>query len=238
MKRSLHYCRVLNRFKPWPLSTAAPSNVAAAPTSTCIAANFTVRLQSTSSTSIHTSTSAPPEALEPNPNPGIQSVKEMGLDFLQSSTLDIQKRTQQRLLLEDEDTGPTDVQLEEAARLRDYVEEAVYTYTATKGKSTFCILDEPVHIVDVEITEDLRQARIYWSLPFSVLLMDNVPRTIREKAVKKMQGILEAKGGPIQGMVHRKMKMYFRPPILRWVPAEGEMLRRHLKEIHDSDGRL
>lgn len=207
--RALH-SRVLNRFKSWPLSTSAST------------------ADSVSSNS--------PIPVKANPNPGIQSVKQMGLAILQSSTLDIQKRTRQRLFLEDEDTGPTDAQLQEATRLRDYVEDAVYTYTAKK--STFCILNEPIQIVDVEITEDLRQARIFWSLPYSVLLMDNVPRSIREKATQKMQGILETRGGPIQGIVHRKMKMYYRPPILRWVPAEGEMLRRHLKEILESDGML
>jgi hypothetical protein len=54
---------------------------------------------------------------------------------------------------------------------------------------------------------------------------------IRLKVAKRMQIILENKGGVLQGLVHRKMRRYFRPPKIRFVMAEGEMLRSVLKDL-------
>ncbi len=167
---------------------------------------------------------------KPLPNPGLQSVKQQGIKILQALSTDIQSKTKRRLLLSDEDTGPTAEQLREASRLKILTEDALEQYTSRKG-GLFCIMNEQIAIIDVEVTEDLRQARVYWSLPYSVLLMGGVKREARAKAVKRMQRILEERGGVLQGLVHIKLRNYFRPPKIRFVPAEGEMLRKFLRDL-------
>ena len=183
-------------------------------------------------------------------NLALQSIKEQGLKILKSTTIQIQSKTQRRLLLSHEDTGPTPDQLREAHRLKLLVEDAIEEYTSRKG-DMFCSGPggEPIAIIDVEVTQDLRQARVFWSLPFSLLLMDvdrirsgsgsgsgsrgmfRDGQEMRMQAAKRMQMILEEKGGVLQGLVHRKLRRYFRPPKIRFVMAEGEMLRTVLKEI-------
>lgn len=165
-------------------------------------------------------------------NPGLESIKQEGVHILTSLTNDVQSKTKRRLLLKDEDTGPTPTQLKEATRLKHLVEEALITYTSKKGGiSPFCIMGEPIALIDVEITQDLRNARVYWTLPYGVLLMNTLNRDMREQAVKRMQRILDEKGGVIQGIVSTKMRHYFRPPKLKFVPAEGEMLRSTLQDM-------
>jgi ribosome-binding factor A len=156
-------------------------------------------------------------------------VKEQGIKILESLAADIQSKTKRRLLLVDEDTGPTSAQLREASRLKILTENAIEQYTSHKG-GLFCIMNEPIAIIDVEITEDLRHARVYWSLPYGVLLM-NTKREVRAKAVKRMQMILDERGRVLQGLVHAKLRSYYRPPKIRFVPAEGEMLRSVLTEL-------
>lgn len=177
-------------------------------------------------------------------NPGLKSVKDQGISVLKSLTSEIQGKTKtRRLLISQEDIGPTPEQLQEATRLRGLVEDALEEYTSKRG-GLFCMNTEfgaePIAIVDVEITEDLRAARVYWSLPFSILIMDITRGSrarggsgmeMRRKAALRMQKILEERGGVIQGIVHQKMRRYFRPPTLRFVMAEGEMLRNFLKEL-------
>jgi ribosome-binding factor A len=185
--------------------------------------------ESTASLSSTTTTTTSIKRYKPPNNPGLHSVKEQGIKILQSLTADIQSKTKRRLLLVDEDTGPTSTQLREAVRLKSLTEDALEQYTSHKG-SLFCIMNEPIAIIDVEITEDLRQARVYWSLPYGVLLMDT-KREARVKAVKRMQIILEERGGVLQGLVHAKLRSYYRPPKIRFVPAEGEMIRSVLKDL-------
>lgn len=191
-----------------------------------ISSNTPIILKNIQSSFLSTAASASHQTPK---NPGLASVKEQGLTVLQSTTADIISKTKRRLLLSDEDTGPTANQLREAARLKILVEDAVEKYTSHKG-GLFCMMNEPIAIIDVEITEDLRQARVYWTLPYSVLLMD-VSSDVRARAIKRMQTILEERGGVLQGIVHQKLRSYYRAPKIRFVTAEGEMLRSVLKEL-------
>ncbi len=165
-----------------------------------------------------------------NENVALQSVIRQGLESLQSATSEIQSKAKRRLFITDEDTGPSIEQIQESIRLQHLVEDAVEAYTLKRG-SMFCIMDEPISIIDVEVSEDLRHARVYWSLPFSFLIKDGIPAELRKKVMDKMQKILETRGGPIQGMVHQKLRHYYRPPTIRWVQAETEMLRKVMKDL-------
>jgi hypothetical protein len=170
------------------------------------------------------------ENSKPIPNPGLHSVIDEGLTILKSISSDIQSKTKRRLLLSDEDTGPSPEQLRESVRIKQFMEDAIEIFTSRKG-NLFCVMKEPIIIVDVEITQDLRQARVFWSLPYGVLLMDGISAETRMRAAERMQRVLDERGGVLQGLVHQKMRGYFRPPKIRFVMAEGEMLRRYLKEL-------
>jgi len=165
-------------------------------------------------------------------NKGLESVKEQGQSILESIVSDIQSKTKRHLLIEDEDNGPTIYQLKEAAKLKRLVEDAVDNYMSKHG-DVFCILKEPIAIVDVEVTEDLRQARVFWSLPYSIFLMGDkaMDSRMRQELGVRMQRILDERGGALQGFVHTRLRSYFRPPKIRFVRAEDEMIRRTLREM-------
>ncbi len=183
-------------------------------------------------------TTSPPTSIEsqlsrrPRLNKKLESIKEQGQRILEATILDIQSKTDRHLLVEDEDNGPTVNQLKEATRLKQLMEDAIEEYTSKRG-NLFCIMSEPIVVIDCEVTEDLRQARVFWSLPFAVLMMGDgkINQATREKIVKRMQRILDERGGVLQGLVHNKLRSYFRPPRIRFVPAEGEMLRRTLLDF-------
>mmetsp|Transcript_754 Transcript_754/g.836 ORF Transcript_754/g.836 Transcript_754/m.836 type:complete len:228 (-) Transcript_754:239-922(-) len=166
----------------------------------------------------------------PRRNLGLASVKEQGLQVLIGTASDIESKTKRRLLVEDEQTGPSVTQIREANRLREIVDDAIEQYTSKKG-AMFCVQGEPIAIIDAEISPDLKQARVFWSLPYGFLLTDRLSSRMREQTIARMQHILEERGGVLQGIVHNKMRSYNRPPRIRFVPAEGELLRNVLKDL-------
>ena len=168
----------------------------------------------------------------PRYNRGLESIKEQGETMIEATLKDIQSKTKQHLLIEDEDHGPTVYQIKEALKLRGLMEEALENAMSRHG-NIFCIMNEPIAIIDVEITEDLRQARVFWSLPYALLMMGDhkINRETREELARRMQAILDERGGILYGYVHSRLRSYFRPPKIRFVKAEGEMLRQSLQEI-------
>ena len=56
------------------------------------------------------------------------------------------------------------------------------------------------------------------SLPLS-LDLHKIPQSKLEQLVRKMQKILDDKGGKIQGLVHTRLRAYY-PPRIIWVAAE------------------
>lgn len=143
---------------------------------------------------------------------------------------DIQMKTKRRLLVEDEQNGPSVTQIREANRVRQIVDDAIEQYSSKKG-TMFCIQGEPIAVIDAEISPDLKQARVFWSLPYGFLLADHLSERMRKQTIARMQNILETRGGVLQGIVHNRMRSYNRPPRIRFVPAEGELLRNVLKDL-------
>lgn len=62
------------------------------------------------------------------------------------------------------------------------------------------------------------QAKAYWCLPHS-LDLNTIPQPKLEQIVKKMQQILDERGGKIQAIVHTRLRAYY-PPKIFWVAAE------------------
>jgi len=161
-------------------------------------------------------------------NENLDFVKEQGLQVLDHLTKDVSSKTKQRLLIEDMDAGPTSYQLREAGRIKLFVQEAIDQYTSRFGKQ-FCIDDEPIVIIDAEISHDLRQARVFWCIPFSILISPNLSIKLLENITIKMQTILNDHGGILQGMVHSRMRTYHHHASLKFVPAESSFLRETLQ---------
>ena len=163
----------------------------------------------------------------PRKNYVLESVKEQGLGVLDAITKDVKMKTKQTLYLNDENMGPTITQIQEAGRIHDLMEDVLEEFVS-KRSNIFCVGGDLIEIIDVEVSEDIKNARVFWSLPMNVLLMENVNEDKRKKLAQRMQYILDERGGVLQGMLHNYLRMYRRPPRIRWVQAEGELLRKYI----------
>lgn len=73
-------------------------------------------------------------------------------------------------------------------------------------------------MLGVEVSPDLKIAKVYWCLPYS-LDIRKLPHETLEQLVRMMQQMLDEKGGKIQALVHSRLRAYY-PPRLQWVAAE------------------
>ena len=139
---------------------------------------------------------------------------------LHNQTQDLISRTREPLVFhnnDEEDVRPQTIpQKQEAARLESTIEEALAVYASKHD--TFSIRGDCIEILGVEVSPDLKIARVYWCLPYS-LDIRKLPHEKLEEVVKRMQNILDEKGGKIQALVHTRLRAYY-PPKLQWVAAE------------------
>jgi ribosome-binding factor A len=155
-------------------------------------------------------------------NIGLEAIKSAGMAQLHNQTQDIISRTRQPLfedvdLLDDDGNKRKSVaQIQEAARIECAIEEALVEYSSRYD--TFNIKGQVIDVLGVEVSPDLRQARVYWGLP-RVLDLEQLSSSRLEQVVRMMQKILDERGGKIQGIVHSRLRAYY-PPKLKWVAAE------------------
>ncbi|KAL7542842.1 hypothetical protein ACHAXR_012151 [Thalassiosira sp. AJA248-18] len=157
----------------------------------------------------------------PTRNIRLEAIKSAGVTQLHNQTLDLISRTRQPLFEEDllDAYGQKRLsiaQIQEANRLESVLIEALAAY-ATKH-TTFSIRGQCIDVLGVEVSPDLKNARVYWCLPHS-LDLNTLPHNKLEQLVKRMQQILDERGGKIQALVHTRLRAYY-PPKLKWVPAE------------------
>ncbi|KAK1747782.1 hypothetical protein QTG54_001745 [Skeletonema marinoi] len=158
----------------------------------------------------------------PHINVRLEAIKSAGMTQLHNQTQDIISRTKQPLF---EDADLVDIygnkkqsiaQIQEAARIESAVHDALATYASRYN--TFNVKGQVIDVLGVEISPDLKQARVYWCLP-RVLDLKGLPSSKLEEVVRRMQKILDERGGKIQGIVHSRLRAYY-PPKLKWVAAE------------------
>lgn len=158
----------------------------------------------------------------PSINIRLEAIKSAGMTQLHNQTQDLISRTKQPLF---KDVGLFDeygnkkqsiAQIQEAARIEGAVHEALASYSSRYD--TFNIKGQVIDVLGVEISPDLKQARVYWCLP-RVLDLKRLSSSKLEQVVMKMQQILDERGGKIQGIVHSRLRAYY-PPKLKWVAAE------------------
>ncbi|KAL3789517.1 hypothetical protein ACHAWO_004235 [Cyclotella atomus] len=147
-------------------------------------------------------------------------IKSAGLSQLHNQTQDLISRTREPLIFHDQEDGeekPESIpQKQEAARLESTIVEALAVYSSKHD--TFSIRGDCIEVLGVEVSADLKMARVYWCLPYS-LDIGELPHETLTLIVRRMQEILEAKGGKIQALVHTRLRAYY-PPKLQWVAAE------------------
>lgn len=147
------------------------------------------------------------------------------MSHLEQTAKEASVKATKPLFVSDEDEGPTAKQIQEANRIHQVLDEVIDSYS--KREATFTVRGDPIMLLDVEVSKDLRHARCYWTLPFTLL---DVPDETRAEVKRRMQTILDKRGGRLQALVHSKLRFYY-PPRLRFVPAEDDVLSMAMKDL-------
>jgi ribosome-binding factor A len=162
------------------------------------------------------------EQQSPSVNIRLEAIKTAGMTQLHNQTQDVISRTRQPLF-DDVDLvdvygnkKPSIAQIQEASRIEGAVHDALASYASRYD--TFNVKGQVIDVLGVEISPDLKQARVYWCLP-RVLDLKGLSSSKLEQVVRRMQKILDERGGKIQGIVHSRLRAYY-PPKLKWVAAE------------------
>jgi len=163
--------------------------------------------------------------LRPTPikNQALSQVKSLGMSHLQATCLEIVQKTREPLLLRAH--GPTPEQVNEANRIFSVLNQVLERYS--RNNTTFSIQGEPIVIMEVEVSPDLRQARVYWSLPFGIMGYES---SIVDKVREKMQSLLLKRASRLQGLVHAQLRSYY-PPKLIWVPYSDDLFQENIKQM-------
>ena len=191
---------------------------------------------STTTQQLFSTTSTPPplpqtQRPKPIPNEGLAQVKALGMPHLEATTVEIINKTREPLFLAESEMGPTPDQFAEANRIFGVLSDVMETFS--RRDVTFSIKGEPIVIIEVEVSKDLKQARVYWTLPFSVRGYD---QHVVEQVKKRMQLLLEKKGGKLQRLVHAQLRSYY-PPKLRFVPSPDDLFDESIKRLAKKSAR-
>jgi len=157
----------------------------------------------------------------PSKNVRLEAIKSVGLTQLHNNTQDLISRTRQPLFEENPLDAhgykrPSIAQIQEANRLESALIDAMDHYSSKHN--TFSVGGQCIDLLGVEVSPDLKQARAFWCLPRS-LDLHHIPHLKLEQIIKKMQQILDERGGKIQALVHARLRAYY-PPKIVWVAAE------------------
>mmetsp|Transcript_16852 Transcript_16852/g.39173 ORF Transcript_16852/g.39173 Transcript_16852/m.39173 type:complete len:234 (+) Transcript_16852:314-1015(+) len=165
-----------------------------------------------------------------NNNIKLEAIKAAGVKQLHNFTQDLTQRSSQPLF-GDEDYDPVTgrpklsiAQKQEASRLETAVVESFVHYSSKH--TTFSIKGHVIDILGVDVSQDLRAAKVYWCLPLN-LDLDKLPHSKVDQLIRQMQQLLEEKGGHIQGSVHTRLGSHYTPR-LSFCP--GEHISRDLSK--------
>lgn len=157
----------------------------------------------------------------PTKNIRLEALKSVGMTQLHNQTQDLISRTRQPLFEKHRldahgNERQSVAQLQESTRLESAIIDALAFYS-TKH-TTFSIKGQCIDVLGVEVSPDLKHARAYWCLPHG-LDLHALPQSKLEQVVRKMQQILDERGGKIQALVHTRLRAYY-PPKIKWVASQ------------------
>lgn len=191
-----------------------------------------------------------PEEYLLGPNPGLASIISQGAKSLEQTAADIQKKTrkvslfqlQKRSSLEKGISLLDPRQLAEGQRVLDValdcldhiVSQQHGTLTERQRRSLVPAGDdEPIVLLDCAVNRNVRQAKVYWTLPYRLLLDERINQQIYQQLMAKVQGeLVHPEGGGAKLLarhVHARLSSYY-PPRLKMVPATDEMVKQAIEE--------
>jgi hypothetical protein len=162
-------------------------------------------------------------------NKTLESVIREGLGFLNQTVLQIQaNKNTNKPLLQSEETGPTEKQKAEQHRI--LTTTTLCLDEMSQKDPCLCIHGEPITLIRVEVNSNLRQATVFWALPYTVMLEERLTAEDKRILTKKMNEIVLKHGGKLQRRVHGRLSSYY-PPRLKFEPAPAVMTEQAVKDF-------
>jgi hypothetical protein len=87
-------------------------------------------------------------------------------------------------------------------------------------------------LLKCEVNRNVRQAKIYWTLPYGILLDNRInQRLYQEIMVKVQKQLVENGGSKLLGRnVHTRLSYYY-PPRIKLFPATDEMVQSAIEDF-------
>eukprot|EP00534_Pseudo-nitzschia_fraudulenta_P007428 CAMPEP_0201172048 /NCGR_PEP_ID=MMETSP0851-20130426/90372_1 /ASSEMBLY_ACC=CAM_ASM_000631 /TAXON_ID=183588 /ORGANISM="Pseudo-nitzschia fraudulenta, Strain WWA7" /LENGTH=140 /DNA_ID=CAMNT_0047454495 /DNA_START=105 /DNA_END=527 /DNA_ORIENTATION=- len=105
---------------------------------------------------------------------------------------------------------------------------------AGDGNNGLILFGEPIVLLECEVNRNVRQAKIYWTLPYGILLDNRINQRLYQEIMVKVQNQLVGDGGAklLARHVHTRLSYYY-PPRIKFFPATDEMVQRAIEEFMD-----
>ena len=184
------------------------------------------------------------------PNPGLASVISQGIKSLEHTAEEIQYKTR-KITLSQPHKRPSfrngraaeldPRQLAEGQRILDVASDCLEQLTLQNEKNSLqqssdsnglVLFGEPIVLLDCEVNRNVRQARIYWTLPYGILLDNRINQRLYQEIMAKVQKQLVENGGAklLARDVHTRLSYYY-PPRIKLFPATDEMVQKAIHEF-------
>uniref|UniRef100_A0A7S0BY52 Ribosome-binding factor A n=1 Tax=Proboscia inermis TaxID=420281 RepID=A0A7S0BY52_9STRA len=162
-------------------------------------------------------------------NTAINAIISSGIESLESTSRIVNTNSQKPLFESSKNDGPSIRQLRIAAQLNKVL-DPIFENLAAKDPS-YSIRGEPIEFTDIEVSPDLRHARVFWTLPIT---MHGMPINILKVVTEKMEKFMDGRGGSqIRLLLAGKMKRSY-PPRLRFVAMNNELTHSDIALRHNS----
>eukprot|EP00429_Kryptoperidinium_foliaceum_P039515 CAMPEP_0176170188 /NCGR_PEP_ID=MMETSP0120_2-20121206/87132_1 /TAXON_ID=160619 /ORGANISM="Kryptoperidinium foliaceum, Strain CCMP 1326" /LENGTH=176 /DNA_ID=CAMNT_0017507997 /DNA_START=1 /DNA_END=528 /DNA_ORIENTATION=- len=107
-------------------------------------------------------------------NPGLESVMNQGAATLERTAADVQAKTKKVKTLvsaeEQSQKKEKPQQLAERQRLLDVATECLEAICDRNPNNPLAVGGEPLVLVDVQVNSTSKQAKVFWTLPYSILM--------------------------------------------------------------------
>jgi hypothetical protein len=179
------------------------------------------------------------------PNPGLASIISQGTKSLKKSAADIEFRTRNSSLSKPHKKGSFRAgtleprQIAEGQRILDVASECLeqLAMQAERGamsleqRKGLFLSAEPIVLLECVVNRNIKQAKLYWTLPYGILLDGRLHARLYHQITAKVQEQLMMGGGAtlLARKVHSKLSSYY-PPRIKMLPATDEMVAQALKE--------
>lgn len=180
------------------------------------------------------------------PNPGLASIISQGMSALERSAADIEYRTKNSSSLKRPHkkgsyrAGTLEPrQLAEGQRLLDVATDCLeeLVVQAERGGLTvgqqkgLMLSGEPIVLLECVVNRTIKQAKLYWTLPYGLLLDERMHAKLYHQLTAKVQEQLMEGGGVklLSRQVHNRLSSYY-PPRIKMLPATDEMVAKALRE--------